>query len=129
MLVLQAKHVNFSVGELPQLLLDEKQIHQLILNLVRNGLEAMPPGSKLMIRTFIDNAEIVMAIQDEGKGIDPHLLDKIGTPFFTTKNNGTGLGLAICHSIAARHHARITLETTLSGTTFSVRFKNVRIKE
>jgi len=126
--MMQDKYVIFSAGELPELLLDEKQIHQLIFNLVRNGLEAMPSGGKLTIRTFIESSEVVMAIQDEGRGIEHHLLDKIGTPFFTTKDNGTGLGLAVCYSIAARHNARIKLETNSSGTTFFIRFKDVKIK-
>ena len=63
-----------------------------------------------------------MSIKDEGKGIDSLLMGKIGTPFFTTKDSGTGLGLAICYSIAARHDARIELETSSAGTIFYVRF-------
>lgn len=121
--IMQDKDVKISTEKIPELLLDEKQIRQLILNLVRNGLEAMSPGGKLIIRTFIDNSEIVMAIQDEGKGIEPHLIDKIGTPFFTTKDSGTGLGLAVCYSVASRHNASIKLETTPAGTTFFIRFK------
>lgn len=126
--IMQDKYVVMKAEELPELLLDEKQIDQLILNLARNGLEAMSSGGKLTIRTFVENSEVVMAIQDEGKGIESHLLDKIGTPFFTTKENGTGLGLAVCYSIAARHNAKIKLETTSSGTTFFVRFQDVKIK-
>lgn len=126
--IMQDKHVVFIGQKIPPILLDEKQINQLILNLVRNGMEAMSAGGKLTIRTFSENSEVIMAIQDEGKGIERHLLDKIGTPFFTTKDNGTGLGLAACYSIAARHNAKIKLETTSSGTTFFIRFKDVKIK-
>lgn len=50
-------------------------------------------------------------------------MKKIGTPFFTTKDNGTGLGLAICYSIAARHNASISIDTTSQGTTFWVQFR------
>jgi signal transduction histidine kinase len=49
-------------------------------------------------------------------------IDKIGTPFYTTKEHGTGLGLAVCYSIAARHKAEVTFDTGLSGTTFYIRF-------
>lgn len=122
----QKKDAEINIQEIPDLMLDEKQIRQLILNLVRNGLEAMSPGGKVTIRTFPDNSDVIMAIQDEGKGIDPRLLDKLGTPFFTTKDNGTGLGLAICYSIAARHNADIKLKTTPAGTTFFIRFKGVK---
>ena len=62
----------------------------------------------------------------EGTGFDPMLLDKIGTPFVTTKDNGTGLGLAICYSIAARHKAAIKIDTRPGETTVSVRFDSRR---
>ncbi|MHB8072543.1 ATP-binding protein [Desulfosporosinus fructosivorans] len=105
------------------LLLDEKEIRQLILNLVRNGLEAMSVGGKLTIRTFMAGTEAVLAVGDEGCGINTENLDKIGTPFFTTKENGTGLGLATCFSISVRHNAEIQIDTGPSGTTIFVRFK------
>lgn len=117
------KNIERELGDIPVLLLDEKEIRQLILNLVRNGLEAMSAGGKLMIRTVVDEGEAVLAVQDEGSGIADELLGKIGTPFFTTKDTGTGLGLAVCHSIAARHKARIDLKSTPEGTTFYVRFR------
>jgi signal transduction histidine kinase len=62
-------------------------------------------------------------VQDDGQGIAPEVLEKIGTPFFTTKNNGTGLGLAVCYSIVQRHNAKIDIETASTGTTFYIRFK------
>ena len=55
--------------------------------------------------------------------MSPEVLEKLGTPFFTTKEKGTGLGLAICYSIAERHHADIDIETGEKGTTFYIRFK------
>jgi len=121
--VFSDKSVRMELGNIPDLLLDEKEIRQLILNLVRNGLEAMPSGGTLTIKTFQEGEETVLAVQDEGPGIEPDLLEKIGTPFFTTKDNGTGLGLAVCYSIAARHKAAITVKTGPAGTTFFVRFK------
>lgn len=117
------KYVKIELEDVPDLLLDEKEIRQLILNLVRNGLEALSSGGKLTIRTFKDGDDVVLAVQDQGKGIEPEILKKIGTPFLTTKDNGTGLGLAVCYSIAARHKADIQVETGDAGTTFNVRFK------
>ncbi len=117
------KNIIKDLGEVPALLLDEKEIRQLILNLVRNGFEAMSPGGRLIIKTFTDREEVVLAIQDEGKGIEPDVLEKMGTPFFTTKDTGTGLGLAVCYSIAARHDALINVETSPKGSTILVRFK------
>ncbi len=103
-------------------LIDEKEIRQLVLNLARNGLEAMSPGGTLTIGTRTEPEEIVLYVQDEGPGLDPSIIDRIGTPFLTTKEKGTGLGLAVCYSIAARHNASIDFETGPSGTTFYVRF-------
>jgi signal transduction histidine kinase len=117
------KYVQLELTEIPDLLLNEKEIRQVILNLVRNGLEAMLPGGKLTIKTFIDGDEVVLSVQDQGRGISVAILAKIGTPFFTTKDNGTGLGLAVCYSIVARHNAAINIQTGPKGTTLLVRFK------
>jgi len=117
------KQIEMEMSDIPRLLLDEKEIRQLILNLVRNGLEVMSPGGELQIKTFAEGDEVVLSVKDHGRGIEPDVLEKIGTPFFTTKDNGTGLGLAVCYSIASRHNAMIKVETGSSGTTFFVRFK------
>ena len=64
-------------------------------------------------------------MRDQGSGLDPAIIEKLGTPFLTTKDRGTGLGLAVCYSIAARHSARIDFVTGASGTTFMVYFPMV----
>jgi signal transduction histidine kinase len=120
-----SKYVIVELEDIPDLLLDEKEIRQLILNLVRNGLEAISPGGSVTIRTFEDDESVVLSVRDQGKGIEPEILKKIGTPFLTTKDNGTGLGLAVCFSIAARHKAEIKVETGPKGTTFFVRFRSL----
>lgn len=117
------KNICLDLGEIPDLLLDKKEIHQVIHNLTRNGLEALPPGGCLFIRTYKDGDAVVLAVQNQGKGIEPDVLEKLGTPFFTTKENGTGLGLAVCYSIAARHNAKIEIKTGADGTTFFIKFK------
>jgi PAS domain S-box-containing protein len=124
--ILTNKSVGAELAELPLLLLDEQEIRQLILNIVRNGLEAMVPGGHLSIRTYKKENKIVLAIQDRGPGISQEILQKIGTPFVTTKGSGTGLGLAICYSIAARHHAKISVKTGPRGTTFLIQFNSVK---
>ena len=117
------KNIALELGEIPELLLDEKEIRQLILNLALNGLEAMSPGSYLTMSTYLDKDQVVLAVKDSGSGIGQDILEKLGTPFFTTKENGTGLGLAVCYSIAARHSAAIQIATSSRGTVFNVRFK------
>lgn len=108
--------------DIPQALLDIQEIRQLILNLVRNGLEAMLQGGNLTIGTMMESSRVVLFIRDRGRGIPPEVMAKLGTPFLTTKDNGTGLGLPICYSIAHRHNAQIGVKTGDSGTTFSVKF-------
>lgn len=121
--VIDDKQVCFIPGIIEDLLLDEKEIRQLILNLVCNGLEAMPAGGKVTITTEQLNDKVRLSIQDEGSGIDLSILDKIGTPFFTTKDKGTGLGLAVCFRIIARHKATVDIQTGPQGTTFCIDFK------
>jgi PAS domain S-box-containing protein len=116
------KTVRLSLDQLPHLLLDENEIRQLLLNLCRNGLEAMEPGGLLTIKTSLEDTGVILSVQDQGFEIPATVLDKMGTPFFTTKEKGTGLGLAVCHSIAARHNALIKVETSPAGTTFYVCF-------
>lgn len=117
------KRVNLELGEIPSLYIDAKGIRQLVLNLTRNGLESMGPGGTLTVRTTADEENVILSIEDQGHGIDDFNMEKIGIPFFTTKDQGTGLGLAICYSIAARHKATIDIKSNQNGSTFSVIFK------
>lgn len=118
----QDQYIKLELHDLPDLLLDKKEIRQLILNLVNNGMESMSSAGEVTIRTFVEKDHVVLAVQDEGHGIESNILDKMGTPFFTTKEQGTGLGLAVCYRIANRHNAKMGIDTTSTGTTFHVRF-------
>ncbi|HBP66147.1 MAG TPA: two-component sensor histidine kinase [Desulfosporosinus sp.] len=118
----QGKKCIFEPGELAELDIDTNEITQLVLNLARNGLEAMPSQGCLTIRTFMDGLNIVLSVSDEGTGINIENISKLGTPFFTTKEGGTGMGLPMCYSIADRHNALIEVKTGPDGTNFLVRF-------
>lgn len=120
--VLSGKAVIASGGKSPDFYFDAKEIRQMILNLAMNGLEAMRPGGTLTLNAYDEDDQAVLAVQDEGAGIQPDIREKVGTPFFTTKDSGTGLGLAICYSIAARHQASIDIKSGDRGTTVYVRF-------
>ena len=114
--------IDLNLGKPPIPVIDQNEIRQVIFNLARNGMEAMVSGGTLTIGTTVEKGEIVLYVKDEGPGLKPEIIDKIGTPFFTTKEKGTGLGLAVCYSIAARHNARLEFETSPQGTTFKMRF-------
>ncbi|CDN39064.1 GAF domain-containing sensor histidine kinase [Bacillus thuringiensis] len=119
----QNKYIQVDTNDIPELLLNRNEIRQLLMNLYRNGLEAMNTGKVLTISTYKEGQNcVVLAVRDQGKGIRPEVLEKLGTPFYTTKDNGTGLGLGVCYAIAARHNAKIEIQTGSEGTTFFVKF-------
>lgn len=120
--LMQGQSIILDLEPVPDLLLDEKEIRQLVINLVYNAVEAQSAGKMATIRTYVEGDTAVLTVMDQGTGMDHDVLEKIGTPFFTTKAQGTGLGLAVCYGIAARHHAKIDVETSPQGTTFIVRF-------
>jgi len=117
----------FEDGKIEELCLNPKEISQLVLNLIRNGFEANPPNKCVFIETYLQDDLVVLSIKDQGPGINPEIINKLGTPFITTKNAGTGLGLSVCYSIAARHDARIKVETGSWGTNFIIQFKRLNL--
>ena len=121
--IINGKGINLTLEEIPDLLMDEKEIRQLVFNLVNNALESSPADKNVEIRTYMEYDEVVLAVRDQGQGIDQETLKNLGKPFFTTKEYGTGLGLAICYGIATRHNAKIDVDSNSNGTTFLVRFK------
>jgi len=118
----QNKQIRFILGEIPNLELNRSEITQLVLNLTRNGLEAMQERGCLTVKSYVEDCKVVLGIADVGCGIPPENLRKVGTPFFTTKDSGTGLGLAICYKIAESHNAKIDIDSSFRGTTFSISF-------
>ncbi|WP_245692957.1 ATP-binding protein [Sporomusa acidovorans] len=116
-------HIELELTDVPELFLDENEIRQLILNLVHNGLEAMPEGGNLTIGTLHNRDVVTLSIRDQGHGIPGDIREKLGTPFLSTKDTGTGLGIPICFRIAHRHHAVIGIDTGTNGTTFTINFK------
>jgi signal transduction histidine kinase len=112
--------------DIPQITADRTQMHQMILNLVKNGIDAMrgvSPGKRhLVILTGFDGKSVVsLYVQDSGTGIGPKDRDKIFDPFFTTKSTGTGLGLSICRSIVESQGGSLRLaKSDPNGSSFEV---------
>ncbi|THF72664.1 ATP-binding protein [Cohnella fermenti] len=103
--------------------LNVKEIKQLMLNLVRNGMEAMTDKGVLRIELANVDDGVQLRVRDNGIGIPPEKLERLFEPFFTTKTNGTGLGLALCLSIVERHNGKIQVESKIGeGTSFIVSF-------
>jgi signal transduction histidine kinase len=108
------------------------QLRQVALNLFLNGVEAMPPGGILMVKTetLPNENEIVMCVKDTGPGIAPEILSKIFDPFITGKSTGTGLGLAITYDIVTQHNGRIqAMNDPNGGATFKVWFPAAKKEE
>jgi len=99
--------------DLPPVLADAVQVQQVVLNLIRNGIdaveEAVPPDPAVVVRTGMAGPrEIRVAVEDNGCGLPEQLDRKLFQPFFTTKKGGMGMGLSISRSIALAHRGRIT---------------------
>ncbi len=111
--------------DLPPVYADDKQMQQVFLNIVLNAYQAMPTGGTLSVtssRTVKDGAEYVRVdVSDTGSGIPPQILEKIFTPFYTTKAQGTGLGLPICNKLVKLHKGDINVTSDdTTGTVFTV---------
>ena len=120
----QEVHVvqNLDAG-LPELSLDRAQMEQVIKNIVINAVQAMPHGGTLTVTTRCHPDQDIVDIDftDTGVGISAAKIDKICTPFFTTKTKGTGLGLAIVRKIVETHGGRLVIQSTPGeGSTFTV---------
>lgn len=116
------KQVLLELDEIPELELNADEIRQVVLNLVRNGLEAMSAGGVVKLKTYCEGDGVALSVQDQGTGISQQIMDNLGTPFLTTKDTGTGLGLSVCYRIVAKHQAELDVSTGEHGTTFYVRF-------
>ena len=123
----QLNKVKVARDEAPGLLLvkaDFSQLAQVFINLVVNAIQAMPEGGELTIHTApASDGMVSVAIQDTGCGIPPEDMNKLFTPFFSTKEavKGVGLGLAISYGIVERHGGRIEVQSEVGkGSTFTV---------
>jgi PAS domain S-box-containing protein len=107
---------------LPVLAFDPAQMRQVLLNIFKNALEAMPQGGQLTTRMEVRGGQLWLKISDTGYGISQENLQRLFTPFFSTKEAGTGLGLTICRELIAQHQGEITLESEAGrGTTCIIR--------
>jgi signal transduction histidine kinase len=112
--------------DLPEVFVDGEQMKQVILNIAFNGIEAMPDGGTLTIRTTrIESEEgeaVGISIRDTGKGMSKEDLENIFKPFFTTKERGVGLGLSICQRIAKNNNGSIRAKSLPGqGSIFYIR--------
>jgi two-component system, LuxR family, sensor kinase FixL len=107
---------------LPLVAFDPNQLHEVLLNLLKNALEAMPEGGEITIASRVRDHFVEISVSDTGAGIPPEVAANIFRPYFTTKEKGTGLGLAICQSIIQEHGGVLAVDSTPGqGSTFTIR--------
>jgi len=95
-------------ANIPDVQCDVNQIKQVLINLMKNGIEAMPDGGKLQVRSSYDTGYVVIEVEDQGGGIPQEVIKRLGEPFYTTKQSGTGLGLTVCFKIIQAHGGSLT---------------------
>jgi PAS domain S-box-containing protein len=112
---------NRSEEDLPPVRVDEKQMQEVFLNLLRNAYEALPNGGRISVRTYMNGDMVQTDVTDTGTGISDVDLAHIFDPFFTTKESGTGLGLSVCYGIVQAHRGTLKYASRIGqGTTASV---------
>jgi signal transduction histidine kinase len=106
---------------LPEVEHDSDQIHQVLLNLLLNALQAIDTNGKIAVTVERQGGTAVIEVADNGRGIPASHLPNIFRPFYTTKGDGTGLGLSLARRIVEDHQGRIDVTSTVGkGTTFAV---------
>ncbi|MCI2256890.1 ATP-binding protein [Domibacillus sp. PGB-M46] len=105
---------------------EDKKLHQCLINVIKNGIEAMPGGGKLRIDLCHIASNAIVTITDTGIGMNKAQLDRLGNPFFTTKDIGTGLGTMVVYSIVKTMGGRIKVDSEVGkGTRFTIFFPTV----
>ncbi len=127
-----SKNIEFSIqipSGLPRFRMDGEQLHQVLLNLVLNGIQAMDQEGKITLQARVLPGSgapnrhnfVEISVSDTGPGISPEQLEKIFRPFYTTKRGGTGLGLSLCRRIISQHGGTLAAESEINkGSRFII---------
>jgi nitrogen fixation/metabolism regulation signal transduction histidine kinase len=125
---LRDRAINFEYSvesEELQLMADEKLIMQILLNLMKNSMQALEgkSGGKIQLHGYRNNDHILLQVRDNGEGIPKEIIDKIFIPFYTTKENGTGIGLSLSRQIMRLHNGTINVNSNPGvETVFTLKF-------
>jgi signal transduction histidine kinase len=109
------------VGDELSMLVDNGKIERVFSDLIKNACDSMPEGGQLKITNEKVKGYVKIDFSDNGIGMSKEVLQKLWTPFFTTKPKGMGIGLGICKRVVEAHGGRIKVESSLNkGTVFTV---------
>ncbi|MDB5054839.1 MAG: Protein-glutamate methylesterase [Bacilli bacterium] len=111
--------------EIPMINCVQNQLKQVFINILKNGIEAMPQGGHLIVKVkLLEERAIMVSFTDQGVGIPENKIPKLGDPFYSTKDNGTGLGLMVSYKIIENHQGSISIQSTVGkGSTFDIILK------
>jgi signal transduction histidine kinase len=121
--VARSREIDLSLAEVPataSVPVDPGKLHQVLQNLVRNAIEAAPPGGRVRAEIVVGERSVHIRVSDNGPGMSDEVRLRVFEPFFSTKEAGTGLGMSIVHSFVAVHEGRIDIDTGSNGTTIDV---------
>ena len=117
-------HLNREIDKLPEIKIDPSELKKALLNIMLNGIQAMPSSGTLGIRSYLNNLQrnIIIEVKDSGGGIPKEKLSKIFQPYFSTKEKGIGLGLSIAYRIISDHNGKIEVKSEVGkGTIFTIK--------
>jgi len=107
--------------ELPRVRISAVELTQVLINLIANAAQAVAAGGHVEIHATTADGALEVQVQDDGGGMPPEVLQRVGTPFFTTRSEGTGLGLAQCQRLIGTAGGRFRIESTVGiGTTVTI---------
>ncbi len=114
--------------DIPPIRCIQNQLKQVFINLIKNGIEAMPRGGDLIIKVRLnEDNDIWISFIDHGVGIPEEKIAKLGSPFYTTKEDGTGLGLMVSYKIIENHQGEIKIHSVLGkGSTVDIILKSAK---
>ncbi|OEF98114.1 sensor histidine kinase [Desulfuribacillus alkaliarsenatis] len=110
-----------------EIICDETHIREVLINIIRNAIEAVQTGGEIVIEIFQARDGVTLTVKDNGKGIPKHYISKVIEPFFTTKenNNNFGLGLSYCYNVIRQHEGKLEIDSKENkGTTVRLIFQN-----
>jgi signal transduction histidine kinase len=120
-------HIEVNKEENISIAAEAEKLHQCLINLLKNGIESMPEGGKITIDLKEFNSNALISIRDTGVGMNEEQIDRLGTPFYTTKDKGTGLGTMVVYSIVKAMHGKIKVESEIKkGTCFTITIPTVK---
>lgn len=121
---MMAKNIEIQtiVEEEFELVCNKNELRQVLINILKNGIEAMKDGGTLTLRVYKDSSFGIFEVRDTGIGMTKEELKRLGTPYFTGKEKGTGIGLTVCFQIISRMNGKIEVESEKGkGTVFRIK--------